>query len=594
MNMAWLFRNPLPPGASWLDRLSLLPPALLLTAAVAVSSALSLAAMIGDSCTNDEVVHLPAGYTYLATRDFRLNPEHPALAKLLAAAPLLALDPRWPGEGADWQAGRQWQFGYRFLNHSNDPDRFLFWGRLPMLFWPALLLGAVFAAARELYGPRGGFIALCLAVFYPEFLGHGHLVTTDVPVAAMMFLSFTALWKYGQAPSLRWAVYCGFMIGGALGVKFSAVLLLPIAAWLLLVLRVGRAREAAAVAAPLPSRALAGAGHVLVMGGIAWAILWGSYGFRFAASLDPSAAFSWTFHNTGTSLTARGLLLARDLRLLPEAYLYGFGYMFEGSVARNAYALGAYSPVGWWWYFPFAFLVKTPFTTLLLLGWGIRDCFARFRLHTSRDAFLVIPVIMYGTLIIHSNMNIGFRHAMPLHPFLLVLAGGLDLSSGPALWARWKPRVAAGLLALTALGVIASAPLFLAYFNLPSRLFFERHEMLVDSNLDWGQDLGRLKAYVDRHGITDLKLAYFGNASPRRLGLRHVRLRSANMYIDYEPEWETTDAILPGDTVAVSATNLVGVLFPDKDRFLSKLRGLRPFARVGHSILLYRIPSPPP
>src|SRR5215472_17573568 len=89
------------------------------------------------SATADEIVHLPAGYTYWTTRDFRLNPEHPPLAKLLAAVPLLFLKPYTDLTSREWNTADEYLFGYRFL-YSNDADRLLFWGRLPLTMLAAL------------------------------------------------------------------------------------------------------------------------------------------------------------------------------------------------------------------------------------------------------------------------------------------------------------------------------------------------------------------------------------------------------------------------------------------------------------------------
>src|SRR5262249_13733257 len=125
------------------------------------------------------------------------------------------------------------------------------------------------------------------------------------------------------------------------------------------------------------------------------------------------------------------------------------------------------------------------------------------------------------------------------------------------------------------------------------RLLAERHELLADSNLDWGQDLRRLKAYVDRHGIRDLKLAYFGLGSPRQLGLIHSKLPGGNYYSDVEPEWGNAGVLKPGDWVAVSLSNYVGLGTPqDRDYYRRLLDGLRPVTTIGRSIAVYRIPAP--
>ena len=69
------------------------------------------------SATSDEVTHLPSGYSYWVTRDFRMNPEHPPLMKLLAALPLLALKPGIDTTNREWMlAGdHQYLFGFNFL-----------------------------------------------------------------------------------------------------------------------------------------------------------------------------------------------------------------------------------------------------------------------------------------------------------------------------------------------------------------------------------------------------------------------------------------------------------------------------------------------
>jgi hypothetical protein len=145
------------------------------------------------------------------------------------------------------------------------------------------------------------------------------------------------------------------------------------------------------------------------------------------------------------------------------------------------------------------------------------------------------------------------------------------------------------LAAFGVLDCLLSAPYFIPYFNIPARLLCERHELLADSNLDSGQDLIRLKEYMDRHQIQELKLSYFGTASPALLGLQHQALPGFNLYSAFEP-WPRTEQLRSGDLVAVSATNLVGVYLPDKTFYQRQLGGLKPIEKIGHSIYLYRIP----
>src|SRR5262245_14671976 len=153
------------------------------------------------SATTDEVVHLPAGYTYWATRDFRLNPEHPPLAKLIAAVPLLALKPHLDLSWPEWKSNQEAIFGYGFL-YTNDADRLLFWGRVPMLLLATLGGLVVFFWARDMFGRTAGLFALAMFAFSPNLLAHGMLVTTDVPVAVFITLALYLYWKNAQHPSI--------------------------------------------------------------------------------------------------------------------------------------------------------------------------------------------------------------------------------------------------------------------------------------------------------------------------------------------------------------------------------------------------------
>jgi hypothetical protein len=565
-----------------LDRIAALPPALLIGVASAAFVLLSIFPLLGDSCVNDEIAHLPAGYSYWKKFDFRMNPEHPPLAKLLAGAPLQFLGLQWPQDETYWRKGEEWGFGYRLLYQSgNDADRMVFWGRLPMLIWGLLLLGSVYAVSRSLFGPRGALISLALATFCPEFLAHSHLVNTDAPIAATMFLTIVCFWKFSERPSWRWSLACGATLGLALAVKFSAVMLVPALLWFLAASFFGRK-------AGRPGWGML----LLFLGAIAavsLSVIWASYGFRYRASPDPSWAFPWKQEWLAGSVIGKAVSVARSLRLLPEAYLYGFSYFHDQSQARHAFAMGIYSTEGWGWYFPFAFLVKTPTPHLVLYGWGLVASYRRIKNGDLRDQFLLVPLIIYWVLAIMSRMNIGVRHILPVVPLMIVLAGGIDLDSLRGSARVWKARGVLGLLTLSAAGVVLAAPYFLAYFNLPALLVREPHGILVDSNLDWGQDLARLKKYMDRHGIASVKLGYFGNASPRQLGLKHEQLPGSNMYKEVEPEWPVAEEFLPGDYVAISATNYVGLLIPERNFYLSRFGRLKPVAVIGHSILLFHL-----
>ena len=160
--------GPADPGGALSAMRQYLAPALLL----ALFAGLAIASVRNSSVTGDEVAHLPAGYTYVRTGDFRLNPQHPPLIKALAGTPLLLLDlapvDRLPG----WTEADEWVFGRAFLTANRAPmERILLLARLPMVAIGVLLGAVLFLWARDLWGRGAGLFVLLLYVLCPNILG---------------------------------------------------------------------------------------------------------------------------------------------------------------------------------------------------------------------------------------------------------------------------------------------------------------------------------------------------------------------------------------------------------------------------------------
>ena len=204
-----------------------LPMKLSSIAAAALIAAFCIQALLALpqlSATADEPIHLAAGYSYWQTRDFRMNPEHPPLVKLLAGLPLLLLRPKFDTSHADWPNAAQDIFGFRFL-YGNDADRLLFWGRMPMVLVAALGGVVTFFWARDLFGSAAGVFATGLYSFSPNLLAHGMLVTTDVPLAVFWLLTLYLFWKQHDNPSWRSDAAVGLALGAAMASKFSGAFL---------------------------------------------------------------------------------------------------------------------------------------------------------------------------------------------------------------------------------------------------------------------------------------------------------------------------------------------------------------------------------
>jgi hypothetical protein len=325
----------------------------------------------------------------------------------------------------------------------------------------------------------------------------------------------------------------------------------------------------------------------------AWAGAWAAYGFRFTPSRSPDWVFTLQDHPAVRQAVPRWAALVgwTDAhRLLPNALTQGFLHGQGLVQGRPAFLAGDYSSFGWWYYFPAAFLWKTPLALLLLFAGGLFVCARRGRLLAlDGEAFVVLPMVLFLAIAMTSALNIGVRHILPIYPFVILMAA----IGGDALLHAARPRgpiVLAALVAVAAVEFGTVYPDTLAFFNVSVGGRHNGFRYLADSNVDWGQDLAPLKAWMDRRGVEHINLAYFGTADP------------AYYHINCTYIWGTT---IPGVTpammgpprlpgyVAVSVTLLDGVPFAERDRdFYKVLRDQEPAADIGGSIRVYWVDHP--
>jgi hypothetical protein len=554
---------------------------LLVTAAVVLYAALAITSMRGKSATFDEGAHLPAGYTYLTRGDHRLNPEHPPLLKGLAAVPLLLLPIQaGPVDDEAWVLRRQWEFGRRFLYRWNDGDRLLFWGRLPVVALGALLCVAVFLWTRHHWGRLAGALALVLCALSPEVLAHGQIVTTDLAVTLFLFLSVILFERVIVRVTPGRVVLCGLATGAALATKFSALVLGPILLGLTAVALWRRSKSDG-------PRSLELVGALASIGVLALGVLWASYGFERRLSRDPAveAAFEWSRVTPEAGPVAAATRIVRATGVLPEAYVFGFLRFYRHSETRPAFLMGQLSNEGWWYYFPATFALKTPLALILLLVLALA-----LAAPPGRTPFttwvLWLPVIVYIVVTQTRGLNIGHRHLLPLHPFVFAAAARVLVSARAHRIRQVLEPMVWVLAAWYAVSSLRVYPHFLAYFNEAAGGPSQGYRYLVDSNLDWGQDLKGLAVVLRERGIPEVKLSYFGSADPEYYGIRGELLPSQML----PPPKAVTHRVEAGDIVAISATNLQGVyLDPSLRPFLDDLKSRAPLLTVGHSIFVYRI-----
>jgi hypothetical protein len=505
----------------------------------------------------DEPSHIASGNAAWRTGDFRIIPLA-IFQQRWMTLPLEWMHVRAPStDQAIWQRANNWAYGRQLLYElGNNGTDILRNCRMMNSLASVVLAGLVFWWSQRLFGTFGGFISLTLYAFNPTVLGHAAAATPDM-FSALAFtaccLSLVAV--LNRLTPLRLLV-SSLLWGLALTSKFSTLLLLPIAGLMIAVrlwsgepLRVSRK-----IAAPdgavfeivgrgrqLPYYALVAAAHFVG----AVIVIWAMYDFRFDTFRDvgdaPPRPYLGTFDQMAASAGGYEPVVRwmHRWRLLPEPYLYSFAEAVRSTGSRVSYLDGVFSIYGTPAFFPRAFLYKTPpgFFVVLLSAFAAHVVVRRTQLSNQQRArallwngfYATYPLwlilLVYGYTSISGPLNIGIRHILPMFPAAFILCGAAG---------DWFTRLAqrrtigtGAMRAITSLGLAfyvvdtaAAYPNYVAYFNWPAGGINRGHEHLVDSSLDWGQELSALKDWLDEQDFfqsrkqTPLYLSYFGTTPP--------------------------------------------------------------------------------
>lgn len=577
---------------------------LALAAVLLTSFALAVSSMVEKSPTFDEQGFIVRGLAYVrpeaegGNRGIRVG--HPPGLNAYNAL-LLANDStvRLPVEDPSWQESSFHRPAELFLwEIGNDVAHIMFLARLPSV-WLGLLLVAVGARwAADLTRRRKGWVGAGVAALFaalllgldPNLLAHMRLATTDLGLAAAAALAGYLLWCWLRDPGWTRAVFAGVALGLLQNTKYTAALFVPffvmiIGMTALIYWRADRGRAPGV----RHGRAL------LVQVAVAWVpasllTLWATSGFDVG-----------TLPETLPLLPQLGGVTVPLANYIEQ--LLDIGGRLQ--VSTPAFLLGDYSDSGWWYYFPVAFFVKTPLPVLILLLVALIRVVilvwrARFQVpvETLIDGLAVaVPPAGYFAIALTSEINLGYRHLLPLLPFVYVgisavltplLIGRDSAAAGAGASRRVAPVAVGGLLVWLAVVSISIYPHYLTFFNALAGGPRNGWRVLVDSNIDWGQDLAALAEWQAERDVGPLWLSYFGEGRPDYYGMEFIGLDSfpprlmnpeARPFYPYDPA--------PG-WYAISATNLQGVHFANHDQF-AIFRERPAVEVVGNSILIHRV-----
>lgn len=476
--------------------------------------------------TFDEKIGYEAGWQNVWEEKYFINLGHPPLWRMTAAYLV------WI-----WSVLSNTEILTQITTYIPLPAR-----AASMVFALMVLLGMALWV-RQTHGRLASLLAAFFLAFEPNMIVHGAVLTPDMAVTAMVFLSAYAFWWHGRSGTWTSLLVTGLAVSGALTSKFSAFPFLA---------------------------AVFVCGLVTMRGRVPWPG-WKSSTRRTYWTVWPCVAV-WLLQ---VFLMLLALYGPHEIRY----YYFGILSQFRHSTAgQYTYFFGTAADHPWLLYFFVSYLIKSPLTILGFLGLGLATLGRRSELWWW---WVLAPLLFFAALWL-TALNLGVRYALPAFPFFVAIAG-----SGAAwLWRRSKyvgPLVVGLALLFQVWGVVRLYPHTLAYANEAWGGPESLHRYVVDSNLDWGQNAGRVPDVLRRYGVSDVRLAPYGVVRMSLFGIRYQSVTSC-----YESEQSTDLARDPRHLLIIGVAPLVGGCTGDGARF-AWLRERTPIEIIGYGTYVYDI-----
>jgi 4-amino-4-deoxy-L-arabinose transferase-like glycosyltransferase len=424
-----------------------------------------------------------------------------------------------------------------------------------------------------MWGDNAGVLALIVYVLDPTITGHGHLVTTDMGFTLGMVMSLWTLWHFLERRTTKNAALFGLSFGLMLLTKYSSLLVAPICFVLVVFYLIVRkvkldAKQAGVMLAQL-----------VMAGFISWAVVIAGYGFDFSiprSALSPAVSISGVNHIESpvpdTEFVGRAYEVTRHV-MVPEAYFHGlFSFVNHATFGHDSYLFGKISLKGWWYYFPVLLSAKWLTAVSLLIVLSLVALLLNPRKNIF-GTYLLVAAVLYLGFSMTSNVNIGVRHVMPVFALVALLVG--SLVAHLTVFNRYKRPIALTVLVLVIMAFlefVSLSPYYLSYFNQWYGGTGNGYRVAVDSNLDWGQDLYRIKKYLNQHPeIQNPYMEYFwaGSSSLSHQGVSH------RLFADFDPAKDE-------GFIIISASSLV-----EGDN--EWLREQSWYDRISPSVFVYKI-----
>ena len=514
--------------------------------------------------TYDEPYHIASGMEWLDKGTYTYEYLHPPLARVaVAIGPYLAGLRSHSLEAATEE-------GNAILQSNGNYRRNLLLARLGNLPFLVLACVVIVLWARRWFTIPGGVWALLLFLSLPPILGHAALATLDIACAATLLAALYHLMLWLEDPVWWRSIGLGIALSLALLAKFSTIGFMVVCCAAAAVYWILAAWDRSEVYRQIQRRV----GQACIMACVIVVVVWAGYRFSVAAPLSNDTGVhpsidKW-FKSSPFMRGAAYKVLDTPVPL--AEFLRGVHQVYDQNEAgHDSYLLGKYGNQGWWYFFPVVLSVKTPLGFLALGAGAILAALWRPRKTPWQHYLTALFPIAILMVCMASRIDLGVRHILSIYPFMALLAG--DAIRRAVAHRKWRIIPAVAILAVCTVLVDCwrAHPDYLAYFNQLAGNHPE--QILVESDLDWGQDLDRLGVRLRSLGIQQVTIGYFGTAPMQEAGLPEYQLLRPNEKVT--------------GYVAISA-RLANLEYAKSGAY-GWLKKYEPIERIGKSIFLYRI-----
>lgn len=559
----------------------------------------SFVTLKSTSLTFDDPAIMTVGYYFWKYQDTSLHIFHPTLSFLLGGFPMLFFDVNMPYSYKECEDKGIYRCADDLIfRYGNDADALGFYSRIPFIIASLLLALLVFFFAKELYGTKAGLLALTLYSFSPAILAYNTIIFTDLMVALFIFSTIYFLRKLVmQGYTAVRLIATGISLGLALASKFTAVMLLPIIVFILIV-KIFKSKN------KKKQLKIFSVYFILILL-LSFVVLHATYFFDVNTiansvperNIKDIEKFLNEKFEEGSSAKRIARFLAYDLKIPMPVYFVGFvgQNLIQSQKIRKSYLNGEIYAGGKWYYFFEVLLIKTPIPLLIFFIASLIISARFVKKEVLNYLFLLLPIIVFFSIFIRVNFNLGLRHILPIMPFMFVF-------NSQVVNVKFKNNINNLLLkvivVLLLVWYIVSAllvmPNYMAYFNEFVRME-NGHKYLLSSNLDQGQDLKRLSEYLKKNNIGNIKISYHGTVDPAYYSISY-ELLPMESYIAWGPGHTLYDP--PNDykencskkygILAISVSNLHNFNLINESCF-NWLSDYEPIARIGYTIYVYNI-----